>query len=88
VPPRPSLYRRGALDGALPIEPAAIESILASAVPRPSTPVYSQLSEIVQIHLHRCLSQQESVAAALEAAAAEMRALLARVGLPAPPQRR
>jgi ABC-type glycerol-3-phosphate transport system substrate-binding protein len=87
-PPRPSLYRNGALAGALPIEPAAIEAILASAVPRPSTPVYSQLSEIVQIHLHRCLSQQETAAAALDAAALEMRALLGRLGLPAPSDRR
>jgi ABC-type glycerol-3-phosphate transport system substrate-binding protein len=86
-PPRPSLYRKGALAGALPIEPAAVEAILASAVPRPSSPVYSQLSEIVQIHLHRCLSQQETAAVALDAAAAEMRALLERVGL-APSERR
>jgi multiple sugar transport system substrate-binding protein len=80
-PPRPSLYRNGALDGALPIEPAAALAILASAVSRPSTPVYSQLSELLQIHLHRCLSQQETAVAALSAAAAEMRQLLRRVGL-------
>jgi ABC-type glycerol-3-phosphate transport system substrate-binding protein len=45
------------------------------------TPVYSELSEILQVHLHRALTGQQTPAAALDAAAEEMRALLARSGL-------
>lgn len=81
LPPRMSLYRSGALEGALPVAPADVERVLASAVTRPSTPVYSQLSEILQVHLHRCLTGQEPPDQALTRAAAQMRALLARVGL-------
>jgi multiple sugar transport system substrate-binding protein len=81
-PPRVSLYRSGALEGVLPLPPAEAERILASAVARPAVPMYSQLSDLLQVHLHRCLTGQESAQSALSRAAAEMRALLQRVGLP------
>jgi ABC-type glycerol-3-phosphate transport system substrate-binding protein len=84
LPPRPSMYRSGVLEGALPMAVADVKRIVDSAVPRPSTPVYSELSEILQIHLHRCLSKQESVDEALTRTAAEIRRLLRRVGLPPP----
>ncbi len=45
------------------------------------TPVYSELSEILQVRLHRALSGQQPPAAALHDAAREIRALLARSGL-------
>jgi ABC-type glycerol-3-phosphate transport system substrate-binding protein len=47
------------------------------------TPVYSELSEILQVSLHRALTGQQPPAAALTDAAANMRALLARSGLAA-----
>jgi multiple sugar transport system substrate-binding protein len=63
------------------IEDADIRRIIAAARPRPVTPVYTQLSEILQIQLHRALSGQQEPRAALDAAAAEMRKLLASSGL-------
>jgi multiple sugar transport system substrate-binding protein len=80
-PPHRSLYAERALAEALPIDAARVEQIIASAVARPATPVYAELSDIVQIHVHRCLSGQETSAEALRAAAGEIDALLARVGL-------
>jgi hypothetical protein len=50
-------------------------------VPRPVTPVYTQLSGILQVRLHRALTGQQEPREALEAAAREMRELLAKVGL-------
>jgi hypothetical protein len=44
--------------------------------------VYTQLSELLQIRLHRALSGQQAPRAALQDAAEEMRRLLDRVGLP------
>jgi hypothetical protein len=46
--------------------------------------VYTQLSEIVQIAVHRVLAGQAEPAPALQQAAEEARALLARSGLGAP----
>ena len=60
-----------------------VRAIIDSAVARPSTPVYAELSDIVQVHVHRCLSGQESPARALQSAASEIDALLARTGLTA-----
>jgi hypothetical protein len=45
------------------------------------TPVYTQLSDILQIYLHRALTRQQEPAAALAQAAKEMQVLLDRVGL-------
>jgi hypothetical protein len=45
------------------------------------TPVYSELSEILQIWLHRALTGQAEPDSALSAAASAIRALLDRVGL-------
>jgi hypothetical protein len=43
--------------------------------------VYAELSDILQVHLHRCLSGQEPAAQALHAAARQIEALFTRVGL-------
>jgi hypothetical protein len=43
--------------------------------------VYTQLSDMLQVYLHRALTRQQEPAAALEHAAAEMQALLDRAGL-------
>jgi multiple sugar transport system substrate-binding protein len=80
-PTRPALYEEPALAGALSIPPAQARAVIEHAVPRPVTPVYTQLSEILQIDLHRALTRQQDPAAALAHAAREMQALLDRAGL-------
>jgi hypothetical protein len=50
-------------------------------VPRPVTPVYSQLSSILQVSVHRALTRQQEPRAALADAAAAMRDLLAQLQL-------
>jgi multiple sugar transport system substrate-binding protein len=80
-PTRRSLYATPELEQALSIDPERVQRIIESAVVRPVTPVYAELSDILQVHLHRCLSGQESVDEALRRAADEVEALLERVGL-------
>jgi multiple sugar transport system substrate-binding protein len=80
-PTRTGVYDDPALADALEIPPARAREIIEAAVPRPVTPVYTQLSEILQIQLHRALSRQAEPADALARAAAEMQELLDRVGL-------
>jgi len=80
-PTRPALYDDPALGRALSIPPAQARAIIEHAVPRPVTPVYTQLSDILQVYLHRALTRQQDPALALAAAAREMQALLDRVGL-------
>ena len=60
---------------------SAARDVVAAARPRPVTPVYTQLSEILQIRLHQALTRQREPRDALEEAAREMRALLGRAGL-------
>lgn len=78
---RPALYETRALADALRIPTADALRIIERAVWRPVTPVYSQLSEILQISLHRALTRQQEPRAALRDAAAAMRGLLAKVKL-------
>jgi multiple sugar transport system substrate-binding protein len=85
-PPRPSMYETAALAAALPVDLAAARRIIEGAVPRPITPVYSELSEILQIALHRALTRQQEPRIALREAATAIRALLQRVQLESPPQ--
>ena len=80
-PSRRSLYDSAGLAQSLPIPLDDARRIIERAVPRPVTPVYTQLSEILQIHLHRALTQQATPEAALKGAAREMESLLERVGL-------
>ncbi|HEY7614529.1 MAG TPA: ABC transporter substrate-binding protein [Gemmatimonadales bacterium] len=80
-PTRMSVFDDPALADALAIPPAQARQIIEAAVPRPVTPVYTQLSEILQIQLHRALSRQAEPADALARAAGEMQELLDRVGL-------
>jgi multiple sugar transport system substrate-binding protein len=81
LPPRRSLYKNPELASALPIPIDQVRQVLEAAVPRPATPVYSELSEILQVRIHRALTGQQPPAAALQEAAREMRALLTRAGL-------
>jgi multiple sugar transport system substrate-binding protein len=82
-PARASLYEGDALVGALPVPPARARSVIERALPRPVTPIYTQLSERLQIRLHRALSGQLEPREALAEAARELRELLARAGLAA-----
>ncbi|MGH7960462.1 MAG: extracellular solute-binding protein, partial [Candidatus Binatia bacterium] len=80
-PTRPALYEDAALATALAIPPEQARRIIERAVPRPVTPVYTELSAILQIRLHRALTRQQEPAEALAEAAREMRELFERVGL-------
>jgi len=80
-PARRSSYDDPELADALPIPPSDARRIIERATPRPVTPVYAELSGILQIWLHRALTRQAEPRPALENAAREMRALLVRVGL-------
>ncbi len=80
-PTRPDLFEGNALAKLLPIAPDTARRIIEYAVPRPVTPVYTQLSEILQIYLHRALTRQSDPDAALAQAQTEMQRLLDRSGL-------
>jgi ABC-type glycerol-3-phosphate transport system substrate-binding protein len=77
-PPRAALYDDPRLGEILPIPLALARSIVERAVPRPATPIYSQLSELLQIDLHRALSGQVTPDRALHDAARAMNALIER----------
>jgi multiple sugar transport system substrate-binding protein len=80
-PSRTSLYQGDLLKGELNVPPEVARRVIEYAVPRPVTPVYNQISEILQIQLHRALTRQASPRAALNQAATDMQKLLDRVGL-------
>jgi len=75
------LYDSPELARALTLPLQDVRAAVAAAVPRPVTPVYSELSELLQVHLHRALTGQQSPEDALNRAAADIRHLLARSGL-------
>jgi multiple sugar transport system substrate-binding protein len=87
-PSRRDLYASddGPLAGVLAVRPSDVRRIVEHAVPRPVTPVYTELSELLQVALHRALTRQQAPSDALHGAAASMRALLDRAGL-APAER-
>jgi multiple sugar transport system substrate-binding protein len=77
-PPRRSMYDDPRLAGVIPIPVALARSIVERAAARPATPIYSQLSELLQIDLHRALSGQVAADQALHDAARAMNALVER----------
>jgi multiple sugar transport system substrate-binding protein len=81
LPARRSLYESDELARILPMPIADIRAALEATVARPVTPVYSEMSEILQVHLHRVLTLQEQPSGALHDAAREIRVLLERSGL-------
>jgi multiple sugar transport system substrate-binding protein len=80
-PARRGLYENDQLANALPVPPADARVIIDRAIPRPVTPVYTELSGELQIHLHRALTDQERPDEALTLAAERLRAILRRAGL-------
>jgi multiple sugar transport system substrate-binding protein len=80
-PPARALYDTAALADVLTVPAAEARRIIETAVARPVTPVYSQLSSILQVSVHRALTRQQDPDAALAEAAAAMRDLLARLQL-------
>lgn len=80
-PARRSVFDRPEMVSALAIPPQAARKLIENAVPRPVTPVYAELSEILQIWLHRALTRQAEPREALSNAAREMRTLLTSVEL-------
>jgi multiple sugar transport system substrate-binding protein len=82
-PPRPALYDDPALSDALGVSAIGIRRIIERAEPRPVTPVYTELSTILQVHLHRALTRQQEPREALRGAGDAMRKLLERSGLAA-----
>lgn len=80
-PARRALYDDPELARALAVPPARARAIVEHAVPRPVTPVYAELSEILQVALHRVLSGQAEAGPALDDAARRMQDVLHRAGL-------
>lgn len=80
-PPRSGLYDDPRLAAALDIPVAQVRDAVHAATARPATPVWTQLSEILQVELHRALAGQRSARSALAAAAAEMNEVLETTGV-------
>jgi ABC-type glycerol-3-phosphate transport system substrate-binding protein len=85
LPPRPSLYHSDALADVLEIQADDARRIIERAIARPVTPVYSELSQLLQVSLHRALTRQQDPRSALQDAAGSMRRLLVRAQLAPPP---
>jgi multiple sugar transport system substrate-binding protein len=77
-PPRPALYDDARLAAALRAPIADVREAVAHATPRPVIPIYTQLSELLQVQLHRALTGQAAPESALREAARQMRALIER----------
>lgn len=80
-PTRPALFEGDELAHALAIPPADAARVIERATPRPVTPVYTELSQILQVHLHRALAGQATPASALRSAAQQIRELLEKTEL-------
>ena len=80
-PTRPALYDDPRLKSAVAIPLGDARRAIESATPRPVTPIYTELSEILQIELHRALVRQAEPRDALNAAAARINVLIDRTGM-------
>jgi multiple sugar transport system substrate-binding protein len=76
--PGPALYDDPRSDECTRCAPADARRAIESATPRPVIPIWTQLSELLQIQLHRSLARQTSPEDALRTAAREMNALIER----------
>lgn len=82
-PARPALFDAPGLESAFAVPPAAARRVIEAAVPRPVTPVYAELSEVLQVGVHEALTGQRDPQTALDEAARGMRRVLERAGLAA-----
>ncbi|HUF26338.1 MAG TPA: ABC transporter substrate-binding protein [Gemmatimonadaceae bacterium] len=80
-PPRVALFDEPRLAAALPIPAADARRAIAQAEPRPVTPIWTEMSELLQIELHRALARQATPEASLDAAARRIEALIERTGV-------
>ena len=80
-PTRPALYDSASLRSALAIPLDQARRAIESATPRPVTPIYTELSDILQIELHRALVGQADPKEALNTAASRINALIDRTGM-------
>ncbi len=80
-PTRPALYDDPRLVAALPMPADQARAIIEAATPRPVTPIWTQLSEILQIELHRALVGQASPGVALGRAARAMQEIVEQAGI-------
>jgi multiple sugar transport system substrate-binding protein len=80
-PTRRAIYEEPALRAALAIPADDARRAVESATPRPVTPLYTQLSELLQIELHRALAGQVTPEVALRAAARRMNGVIEKTGL-------
>ena len=79
-PARGSLYDDPRLARALSVPVGDVRAIVERAVARPVTPLYAETSAALQVELHAALTAQKAPGAALAAAAARMRTILAQAG--------
>jgi len=79
-PTRPALYDDPRLAHALSAPLDQVRRAIESTVPRPVTPIYTQLSGLLQIELHRALTGQATPEDALHAARREMEGVLRDAG--------
>ena len=80
-PTRRAIYDEPQLRAALAIPADDARRAVESATPRPVTPLYTQLSELLQIELHRALAGQVTPEVALRAAARRMSEVIEKTGL-------
>jgi multiple sugar transport system substrate-binding protein len=80
-PTRPALYDDPRLARALAAPLDQIRTAIENAVPRPVTPIYTELSGLLQVQLHRALTGQATPADALHEAAREMEGVIRESGL-------
>jgi multiple sugar transport system substrate-binding protein len=80
-PTRSGLYDDARLRAAINIPLENARRAIESATPRPVTPIYNELSEILQIQVSRALVRQAEPRQALDEAAARINALIERTGM-------
>jgi multiple sugar transport system substrate-binding protein len=80
-PTRPALYDDPRLRAISVIPLDHAKRAIESSTPRPVTPIYTEMSEILQIELHRALVRQAEPQAALNSAAKRIDALIERTGM-------
>src|SRR3954465_9881633 len=80
-PTRAALYDDARLRTGISIPLESARRAIESATPRPVTPIYTEMSEILQIELHRALVRQAEPGDALNAATAKINALIERTGM-------